>query len=373
MISFIRRLINRTTFRNSNCYKSICLVVLIVLIQQAAASSANTSGTVTQSGGTLTAQNISIGDNVGYNEDSVFIQEGDIFIGSSAIGETKLELYSYAQLDFEGGIHVGYIGNATMTQKEHSSVSSKSLYLGSSDYSGTGKYVLEDNSKLNVDVFRIGGQGTGELDIKSSDAQITVNEIITFSDRSKISCVNGSSININNGGVSVSSSTPANLSDFNKLTLRFSGSENNLEAPSQDLGAFMENPNYLFNQIAFSGEGTVKLSLQDNYNNDLTSDEFLEAVYTNDILIGENIDAILDLNGLSMYTKAISLDEDSTITIQDGNLVVVTDENTIISLSGTYTYDDYTQSLKSAAVPEPSVILLFLFGAGYIYRVTRRV
>ena len=315
----------------------------------------------------------------GYNGTGSITHKGNtdvfaniVYLGYSSTATGTYVLEDNAQLDVNK-LYAGHYGTGSITQKDASQVSAKKVYLGS--YSGSiGSYELEDNAKLNVNTFKIGtSAGEGSLSIKSSDSLITVNEKIDFGNNAHLSCVEGAKIQLNGAAFSISSTIPDNLSDLDKLTLQVTGAGNTLEAASQDAGAWMDNPNYLLNQIAFSGEGVVTVLLEDLYNND-TADELFEAVYCNDILLEENTDGILDLNGLSMYAAELSFEENSSLTIQNGSLIIG-DEDNQRSLTGLYTQDIYDELLDSltsptmpvapsapAPVPEPSVIYLLCTG-----------
>ncbi len=335
------------------------------------------SGTYNLKGGLLSANQSIIGV-FGYGK---FHQTGGIssfvrkYIGYVGNGDVIVD--NSARLT-AGRIFNGYTGHGTMTQKGNSFVSAQEIYLG---YGGasSGTYTISGLAQLYVNDLVVGyNSGLGILKIESAGALIAVQDQISFTRYGFFYCADRARIKMDSARFSISSSNPGNFIDFNKLTLELTGEKNSIEVASQNSGVFADNPNYLFNEIAFSGEGTVTLLLTDYFNNDL-ADAFDEALYVNTVSIGENTNAMIDLAGLSMYTKDLNFETNSTLTVQNGSLVVVVNGDSI-ELNGTFDYAEYQEqilphlsdfkgnmlSISVQPVPEPGILIYMFAGITWI-------
>lgn len=264
--------------------------------------------------------------------------------------------------------YIGFSGTGILNQTGGTNTATDIMIGANADSAGI--YSIS-NGSLVVSNLYVGQQGTGYLNISNSSASIVINRKIEFANNSYFSVVQGSSINLNDAGFDILSTNPANLQGLNNLTLNITG-DCSLEIGGADIGADLSgfNLNFAFDKIIIGAVDPASLILMDLFDNQ-PGVAGAEALYVNNLILGAN--GTLNLNGKKVYYK--NLTNDGTINYAGGALEEVPDillESAMTTGEPvSYGYSPFSAD-PSSAVPEPSVMYLFIFGAGLAWFIRRK-
>ncbi|GEM_PF-5430350 len=264
--------------------------------------------------------------------------------------------------------YIGFAGGGIFNHKEGSNTATD-IIIGCNPDS-TGIYNIEKGNITASNIY-IGKDGTGTLNITNSSASIVINQKIEFGIKSHFDAVQGSSIVLNNASFDIQSIDPQNLQGLNNLDVIINGNCS-MEIAGADIGA---DPagfelNFALDSLIIGAVDPASLILYDIVDNQ-SAFAGAEALYVNTLILGVN--STLNLNGKKIYYK--NLTNDGTVNLEGGALVEVPDIAMETAMTmGNYSKKSYNVSAinPNAAVPEPSAVLLFIFGSFLIRFMFRR-
>ncbi len=347
--------------------------------------------------------NVTISTYIGYNANvtgTFYLQGGEFQTNQEMIG-----VYGKGNLYQTGGYHkaeemyIGYANSGFLGVQNNSIVDVSNVYagfyangeivIGKSNESSASKprvtaghiylgnnrgsegTLRVNNAILKTNYLSVGyNRGYGNFEILSSEADITVNNSLEFTRSGRFKSDVESQIVLDSAAFIIKSNIAENFTDFSNLTLEFCGENNLIEAAGGISGVFgtsESNPNFALNAIAFNGS-TVLLEVQNVFDNQLGIALEDEGLYVSELIIHDETHATIDLNGCSIYFENYDIEStNGSIVIENGTIHY---NNTIYD----YLYLDSEQFLTTpatcipipVAVPEPSVILLFISGICWI-------
>ena len=284
-----------------------------------------------------------------------------LYSGSSGLYELK-----NGTLNVKKTIYLGHEKDSYGQFKQFGGLNNVNQFLIGNKSGAEGLYSISGGT-LNVTDLKIGVDGNGKFIIHDSSSNINIAGSIFFGEDSFFSAVPDSSINMMNAVFDNHSITPGNLSGFDNLNIYFKEGTNFFEASSMDMGDVIDGflNNFSVNSLVLNGLESVELIFVDTFDNqvDWTG---IESVYIENLYLGET--AVLNLNGVNLYCKNF-VNNNGTVVYNGGSLIQILDDVTDDIDSSQF--NDLSNNMIPfipQAVPEPSLIVLFLFGFMFLGR-----
>ncbi len=247
-------------------------------------------------------------DNGGTAQVAAATAHGDrMYLGSntSTTGTVDVKPSGVLLTNFQ---YIGDLGNGTINQTGGTNTANNVIWVG--NVAGShGKYNISGGSLNAYSLFVGSAFAIGELNITNKDAVINLargslssGNVLSFEANAKFTAVVDSKINLDRTSLDNKSTSEANLGGLSNLEMVFTGTGNNFEIASLDLGSGTTGyvDNFALGTLDVGGAGTGTVTLIDNRINQ-PSEPHKDVLYVDDLIVRSG--STLNLNGHTIYYK----------------------------------------------------------------------